>query len=176
MENERGVDNLKNVIIIIMKIIITIRRPAMPGSNVLHGKLTDRGFRLTFSRQVILNLFQAKPQDLSAEDVFFAVHRKYPGIGIATVYRNLEILTRAGLLSKFDFGDGPSRYEITSETKKGHHHHLICTRCGRIINYSDFMEKEVKFIQELEAELSKKYNFKIENHQIHFQGLCDECQ
>jgi len=66
-----------------------------------------------------------------------------------------------GLIRKFNFGDGCSRYELTTEAHKGHHHHLICTRCGRIIDYNDFMEKEVKFIKELEAELATKYKFKI---------------
>jgi len=81
-----------------------------------------------------------------------------------------------GLVFKFDFGDGKSRYELASEAVKGHHHHMVCTRCGRIVDYSDFMEEEVKFIKGLEAELSKKHNFKIDKHQIHFYGLCERCQ
>lgn len=148
----------------------------MPRPKLLHGKLTDRGFRLTLPRQVILNLFQGNRQHLSADEVFLTVRSRYPGIGIATVYRNLEILARAGLLLKFDFGDRRSRYELAGESKEDHHHHLICTQCGRIIDYSDFMEKEVKFVKELETELSQKYNFKIQNHQIHFRGLCEKCQ
>ena len=144
--------------------------------HVLYGKLTDKGFRMTLPRQSILNLFQGNRQHLSADEVFLSVRSRYPGIGIATVYRNLEILARAGLLSKFDFGDGPSRYELAAESKEDHHHHLICTECGRIVDYSDFMEKEVKFVKELETELSRKYNFKIQNHQIHFRGLCEKCQ
>jgi len=53
---------------------------------------------------------------------------------------------------------------------------MICRQCGRIIDYSDFMDEEVKFIKDLEAELSKKHNFNINSHQIHFYGLCRECQ
>ncbi|MBA7672987.1 hypothetical protein ES703_81175 [subsurface metagenome] len=53
---------------------------------------------------------------------------------------------------------------------------MVCTRCGRIIDYSDFMDKEVEFMKGLEAELSKKHKFKINNHQIHFYGLCKRCQ
>jgi Fur family ferric uptake transcriptional regulator len=128
------------------------------------------------SREAILNAFGKDRKHLSAKDVFFAVRKKYPGIGFATVYRTLELLTRMGLILKLDFGDAMSRYELASATSKGHHHHMICSRCGRIIDYSDFMDEEVKFIKDLEAELSKKHNFKINSHQIHLYGLCRECR
>jgi Fur family ferric uptake transcriptional regulator len=113
---------------------------------------------------------------LSAEEVFLLTHKNYPGIGLATVYRTLNLLTQMGLIRKFNFGDGRSRYELTTKSEKGHHHHLVCTQCGRIIDYNDFMEKEVKFIKELEAELADKHKFKINSHQIYFYGLCDKCQ
>ncbi len=142
----------------------------------LSGKLADRGLRLTVPRETIVNVLAKTPKHLSAEDVFFAVHNRHPGIGLATVYRTLELLTRIGLILKFDFGDGKSRYELADETSKGHHHHMICNRCGRIIDYSDFMDKEVKFVKDLEAELSRKHEFKINSHQIYLYGLCGGCQ
>jgi Fur family ferric uptake transcriptional regulator len=160
----------------ILKIIIIIMRLPMRRPGLLHATLAHRGFRLTLSREAILNVFRKDRKHLSAEDVFFAVRKKYPGIGFATVYRTLDLLTRMGLVLKFDFGDGRSRYELASQASKGHHHHMICRRCGRIIDYSDFMDEEVKFIKDLEAELSRKHNFKINSHQIHFYGLCRECQ
>ena len=148
----------------------------MLGSPWCRGRFRDAGFRLTLPRQAILNVFIQNPKHLSAEEVFLLLHKDYPGIGLATVYRTLDLLTQMGLIFKFDFGDGRSRYELADETIKAHHHHLICTRCGRIIDYSDFAEKEKKFIKELETELSKKYKFKISSHQVHFYGLCEECQ
>ncbi|MCK4926557.1 transcriptional repressor [Candidatus Aerophobetes bacterium] len=148
----------------------------MAGPPWLHGRLRNAGFRLTLPREAILNVFAENPKHLSAEEVFLSVHEKYPGVGLATVYRTLDLLTQVGLVFKFDFGDGKSRYELASEAVKGHHHHMVCTRCGRIVDYSDFMEEEVKFIKGLEAELSKKHNFKIDKHQIHFYGLCEGCR
>jgi len=141
-----------------------------------HRRFKDEGFRLTIPRQAILDVFSKNPKHLSAEEIFLLVHRNYPGIGLATVYRTLDLLTQMGIIFKFDFGDGRSRYELADEATKGHHHHLICIRCGRIIDYSDFMEKEEKFTKELETELSQKYKFKINSHQIHFYGLCGKCQ
>ncbi|MCD6083662.1 transcriptional repressor [Candidatus Aerophobetes bacterium] len=141
-----------------------------------YGKLRRKGFRLTSPRQAILDVLAQNPRHLSAEEVFLLTHKSHPGIGLATVYRTLNLLTQVGIIRKFDFGDGRSRYELTAEEEEEHHHHLVCIRCGRIINYSDFMEKEKKFIKDLEAELSKKYQFKINSHQIYFYGLCKECQ
>jgi len=148
----------------------------MPGPPWSHRRLTNAGFRLTWPRQVILDVLGQNPQHLSAEEIFFHVHQFYPGIGLATVYRTLDLLTRTGLVFKFDFGDGRSRYELASEAAKGPHHHMICTRCGRIIDFGDFINGESKFIEELERELSKKHGFKINSHQIHFYGLCQDCQ
>lgn len=148
----------------------------MPGPLWSHGRFREAGFRLTLPRQVILNTLTQNPRHLSAEEIFLLVHKSYPGIGLATVYRTLDLLNQMRHVFKFDFGDGKSRYELADETIKAHHHHLICTQCGRIIDYSDLTEKEGKFIKELGIELSKKYKFKINSHQLHFYGLCEKCQ
>lgn len=148
----------------------------MSNPSRFQQRFTNAGFRLTLPRQAILNVLKKTQGHLNAEEIFLSINKNYPGVGFATVYRNLSLLTQMGLVSKFYFGDGQSRYELASEAIKGHHHHIICIRCGKIIDYSDFMEKEVKFIKELEEELSRKHNFKINNHQIHFYGLCERCQ
>ncbi len=148
----------------------------MSGPPWCHGRFRKAGFRLTLPRQAILDVFTQNPRHLSAEEIFLSVHKSYPGIGLATVYRTLDLLTQMGLTCKFDFGDGKSHYELADGTIKAHHHHLICTRCGRIIDYSDLAQKEVNFIKELETELSKNYKFKINSHQLHFYGRCEKCQ
>lgn len=149
------------------------------GDTVFHRyrfyeKFRGMGCRITLTRQAVLDILNRTPKHLSSEEVFVAVNKIYPGIGIATVYRTLDLLSRMGLIFKFEFGDGKSRYEL-AKSDKGHHHHLVCNGCGRIIDYSDFIDKEVKFVRELEEELAKKYKFKINSHQIHFYGLCEKC-
>ncbi len=84
----------------------------------LHGRFRKVGFRLTLPRQAILKVFAENPKHLSAEEIFLSVHENYPGIGFATVYRTLDLLTQMGLIFKFDFGDGRSRYELASEAIK----------------------------------------------------------
>ncbi|MCK5583723.1 MAG: transcriptional repressor, partial [Elusimicrobiales bacterium] len=113
---------------------------------------------------------------LSAEDIYLKVHTQYPNIGLTTVYRTLEVLAQMRLISKFDFGDGRARYELTKNSKKEHHHHLVCTNCNRIIDYTDFIDEEVELLNKTEKALSKKFNFEISNHLIQFYGLCEKCK
>ena len=141
------------------------------------GRFRGAGFRLTAPREAILDVLSRTQKHLSAEDVYMAVHKVYPAVGLTTVYRTLELLAQIGLVFKFDFGDGRARYEL-SEGPKGarHHHHLVCTNCGRVIDYTDFIDDEIELLQRTEKGLSKKYNFDITNHLIQFYGLCDRCR
>lgn len=104
------------------------------------------------------------------------VHPVYPNVGLTTVYRTLDVLSSLGLVSKLDFGDGRARYEMIQGPKESnHHHHLVCTKCNRVIDYDDFIDEEVELLKETEKGLGKKYNFKITNHVIQFYGLCSKC-
>jgi Fur family ferric uptake transcriptional regulator len=127
-------------------------------------------------RQAILDILSKADKHLSADDIYMKVHPKYPNIGLTTIYRTLDILANVGLLYKFDFGDGRARYELAEGPKRAnHHHHLVCTGCNRVIDYTDFVDEEIELLKETEKGLSKKYNFKITNHLIQFYGLCKEC-
>jgi len=139
------------------------------------GKFRGRGYRITVPRKAIVDVLHKKRGHLSAEDIYIEVHRLYPQIGLTTVYRTLELLTEMGLVFKFDFGDKKARYEL-SESVKGEHHHLICTRCRRVINYSEFIDEEIEFLKRAEKGLAKKYNFSINSHIIQFYGVCDKCR
>jgi len=128
-------------------------------------------------RQVILEVLSNTEEHLSAEEIYLLIHKVYPNIGLTTVYRTLDLLVDMGLVFKFDFGDKRARYELSQgPASKKHHHHLICTKCGRIIDYTDFIDEERELLQRTEAGLSEKYNFKVTSHLIQFYGLCDECQ
>ena len=142
-----------------------------------YNRFQDAGFRITVPRQVILDLLNKTDKHLSAEDIYLEVRKRYPAIGLTTVYRTLELLANMGLIFKFDFGDGRARYELSQgpEAMK-HHHHLVCTSCGRVIDYTELIEQERELVNRTEKELSGKYNFKIDSHQIQFLGLCEKCQ
>jgi Fur family ferric uptake transcriptional regulator len=147
------------------------------GPPWIHGKLKGCGHRLTVPRRAILSVLSKTPEHPSAEEIYLDVHRVYPSIGLTTVYRTLELLVQNGLVFKFDFGDGRARYELTETQKRiGHHHHLVCTGCGRIIDYTDFINDEIELLTRTEKGLTKKYGFKITNHLIQFYGICEKCR
>ena len=142
-----------------------------------HGRFRGCGYRITAPREAILDVLSKSDKHLSAEDIYIKIHTRYPVIGLTTIYRTLDLLTNIGLIFKFDFGDGRARYELVKGPKgKRHHHHLICTNCNRIIDYTDFIDEEIRLLEQTEKELLKKYNFKTANHLIQFYGLCEKCQ
>ncbi|MCP4651864.1 MAG: transcriptional repressor [Candidatus Omnitrophica bacterium] len=146
--------------------------------NLCHGRFKEYGYRLTMSRQAILDVLSKTKDHLSAEEIYHEVHKVYPSSGMSTVYRTLELLVDLGIVHKFHFGDGRSRYEIDrgEEHNDHHHHHLVCTKCQRVINYTDFIDDEIELLRRTEKGLSKKYNFKIVKHILQFYGLCERCK
>jgi len=139
-------------------------------------RLRNHGFRSTFTREIILETLEATSEHLSPEDIYKKIKTYYSTIGLATVYRTLEILIELGLVNKLDFDDGRKRYELAENvSSKTHHHHLICISCRKIIDYSDFLNDEIEFLNKIEKKLEMKHNFKIQDHFIGFTGLCSVC-
>ncbi len=141
-----------------------------------HTKFRGCGYRITLGREAILDVLAKSDKHLSAEDIYMKIHPRHPNTGLTTIYRTLDILADLGFVFKFDFGDGRARYEL-AEGPKGpdHHHHLVCTSCNRVIDYTDFIDEEIQLLRETEKGLSSKYNFKITNHLLQFYGLCENC-
>ena len=139
--------------------------------------LYNTGFRMTNPREVIIGILQNTDKHLSAEDIYVKALKVYPAIGLTTVYRTLDLFSQIGLVQKFDFGDGKARYELTGKVKtKAHHHHLICTGCKTVIDFTDFKREELELMNKIEKSLSEKHKFKIMHHTVHFHGLCERCQ
>ena len=132
--------------------------------------------RWTGPREAILQLLSRTTKHMSAKEIYANLHKLYPGIGLTTVYRTLDLLFQMGLIHKLSFGDGHNRYEFIPDEKTKHHHHLVCTRCGKIFNYSEFVDEELALVKKTEERLEKKYNFQIEDHNIEFLGICEVCQ
>ncbi|MCX7780572.1 MAG: transcriptional repressor [Negativicutes bacterium] len=137
----------------------------------VRDKFRERQYKLTPQRQTILQAFNDhRDQHLSAEDVYQIVRQRAPEIGLATVYRTLELLSELEVLQKLDFGDGRSRYEINETNTPHHHHHLICLSCGKVKEFEDDL------LETLETAIARKSNFLIMDHQLKFYGYCQECQ
>ena len=149
----------------------------MPSAYLLDDlkkKLQDSSYKLTHQRKVVLEVFVDNPgTHLSAEEVHDILKQRSADIGLATVYRSLELLCdkEIGILQKIEFGDGCSRYELNlTEPNTQQHHHLICTKCKRVTEFSEDM------LDALETDIMKKCGFKVTDHQVKFFGLCEECQ
>lgn len=142
----------------------------------LYGRLNKYCCRLTRPRQAILDVLDKTGKHLSAEEIYRKALKRSSDVGLSTIYRNLELLARIGLVWKFEAGDKKARYEIAGRPGENHHHHLICKKCNSIIDYSASVDDEKDFITEREKKLSSKYNFKIENHCVDFFGLCRKCR
>ena len=137
----------------------------------LRGKLYERGYKMTPQRKEILQIFVDHPEHLSAEDVYGLLREKESEIGLATVYRALDLLSKLGILVQIDFGDGCARYELnTADPNVHHHHHLICRKCKKVIEFDEDL------LDELEEVISRKSGFQILNHEVKFFGYCKDCQ
>ncbi|ERL25017.1 Fur family transcriptional regulator [Mitsuokella sp. oral taxon 131] len=146
--------------------------PKMFTMDDLRIKLQERQHKMTPQRQTVLQIFLDRPgKHLSAEDVHGLLRDEHSEIGLATVYRSLELLSDLGILQKMEFGDGCSRYEVnTTDPSQHHHHHLICTSCGKVLEFEDDL------LDDLEHDIMEKSQFKIHDHQVKFFGICKECQ
>ncbi len=134
-------------------------------------KLRANDYRMTPKREQVLRvLLENKDKHLSAEEVYNLVRLRAPDVGLATVYRTLELFTNFDVIHSVDFGDGRKRYEFGSHSDAGHrHHHLICFDCGKIIEVNEDL------LEELEERVTERYNFVISDHELKIFGWCKDC-
>ncbi|WP_424767161.1 Fur family transcriptional regulator [Paenibacillus sp. sgz302251] len=128
------------------------------------------GYKLTTQRGIILRVLLENEQDhLSAEGVFMLVKMKFSEIGLATVYRTLELLADLNIVQKMNFGDGVARYDLRGEDHEHMHHHLICDECGSL------HEIKEDWLFELEQRLEREYGFTVTDHRLDFTGTYKQC-
>ena len=134
-------------------------------------QLHESGFKLTPQREAtLLVLLENEKDHLSAEEIYFFVKKKNADIGLATVYRTLEILTDIKIVDKISFDDGVARYDLRKEGATHFHHHLLCLECGNI------EEIEEDLLREVEEIVEKDFSFFVKDHRLTFHGICRECQ
>ena len=129
----------------------------------------QKGLKYTEQREIVLNILINATDHLSAEEVYNEIKTQYPesNIGIATVYRALSFLEEVDLITSITFGTDGKKYESNA---KSHHDHLICTSCGKIV---EFLDDEIEKRQE---RIAKKNKFKITSHSMQLYGTCEDCQ
>ncbi|SHM52290.1 Fur family transcriptional regulator, ferric uptake regulator [Caldanaerovirga acetigignens] len=133
-------------------------------------KLRNREVKLTPQRKATLEVFLENPsRHMSTEEIYALVKKKFPEVGLATIYRTLLLFDECDIIKKLNFGDGCYRYEL-SEDEKHQHHHLVCLKCGQVYEFDDDL------LEELEHQIETKNEFKIIDHMVKFLGYCRKCQ
>lgn len=142
--------------------------------KLLKERLQEKGLKVTKQRQLVFDsLMKNKGRHMTAEEIFGQISKEYPQIGLATIYRTLQLFLELRLVDRINLDDGCVRYEIGHVFKDGakhNHHHLICTGCGKIQAVED------EFLDNLEQHIEAETGFKIENHEVKFYGRCKECR
>ena len=135
--------------------------------ELVKSKLRGEGFKLTTPRLAIIEYLVSVSDHPDVQQIYKGMRTEHPGIGIATIYRTLDLLERIGLLKVLKLESGHLRYEITRPGD--HHHHLICTGCGQVCEFGDCS------FQMIAATIEKKTRFKIRGHSLEAYGLCPRC-
>ncbi|MFA9463024.1 MAG: Fur family transcriptional regulator [Velocimicrobium sp.] len=140
--------------------------------NYFKQKLKDNGLKVTNQRIAVLEIFREHSgSHLSVEEIYDFVKKDYPEIGLATVYRTVQLLSELELIDKVNLDEGYVRYEIgmMDGQKAHHHHHLICLSCGKVFAFGEDM------LDSLEEHINQTQGFRVVNHEVKLFGYCKKC-
>jgi len=136
--------------------------------NKIVTLLRRSGYKLTPQRRQVISAIALSNEHLTPTAIYEKVHERYPNIGRVTIYRTLDILTQLGLICEVHAEGSCHSYLLRRPAE--HHHHLICSNCGRVVDFTDCD------LSELEHKLSQKTGFDIGGHLLEFSGRCPDCQ
>jgi Fur family ferric uptake transcriptional regulator len=128
--------------------------------------LDDHNLKRTRQREAILEVFLETTGHITSDDLYQRVRDRHANIGYTTVYRTMKIFCEAGLAIERNFEDGITRYEIPHE----HHDHLVCVRCGRIVEF------ECAMIESAQDRIAAEYGFRLLRHRHELYGHCPACR
>lgn len=136
----------------------------------IRAAFEEQGQRQTQPRSLIagrLTELAESGTDFTVEQLWHDLQRPDPHLGRATVFRAVEMLVGQGLLHRIEFGDGSHAYRACGD---GHHHHLTCVHCHRVVNV------DVCLAEESLEKVGKQNDFVIEGHTLTLYGLCPDCR
>ena len=131
-------------------------------------KLKSNGYKLTPQRIVVLDALAESRGCLTPAELYERVQRERPETGLVTIYRTLEIFANLDIICEIHSTGNGAAYMLRKPL--GHHHHLICSSCGIVEDFSDCD------LDDLEQRLSLLTGFDIERHLLELVGICHECQ
>lgn len=137
----------------------------MADKQAFEDQLKRAGYRCTAPRRVVLDVIARARRHLTPREVLAGAQARRAGLGRATVYRTLDLLTKIGLVRPLYIGDDGPRYART----EGGHHHMVCTGCGAVIEFEECLACKTG------ASVSQKHGFRIESHLLELYGRCRRC-
>lgn len=136
--------------------------------KIIASMLRQRGYKVTPQRRAVLNAIANDSDHLTPAEIYDRVRREHPDIGLVTVYRTLDMLDKLGLICEVHSAGNCRSYLLRRPS--GHHHHLICSDCGTVADYTDCD------IGELEQKVLGETGFEINGHLLEFTGRCRNCR
>lgn len=135
--------------------------------QALRTFIAKEGLKNSRQRETIAEVFFETSEHIRVEDILNRVREVDPKVSQATVYRTMKLLVECDLAEARQFQDGQTRYEVSDDD--GHHHdHLICTKCGKIIEFVDDR------IEQLQVEVAASFGFTVSDHKMELYGICDD--
>ncbi len=131
--------------------------------------LRSNHLKFTKQREAILSTLYHHSGHFTPEELYRLIKASNPDIktGIATVYRTLSLLENAGIVTSISFGAQGKKYELGV---KAHHDHIICTKCGKILEFFD------EVIEKKQERIAREFGFEMVDHSLKIFGICPDCQ
>ncbi|HET8731026.1 MAG TPA: ferric iron uptake transcriptional regulator [Moraxellaceae bacterium] len=135
--------------------------------SMSNQELRKAGLKVTLPRLKILELLEtSRLRHMSAEDVYKSLLDQGEDVSLATVYRVLTQFEAAGIVERHHFEGGHSVFELMDTA---HHDHLVCTSCGKVVEFKD------EVIEERQRQMAEAHGFSLTDHSLYLYGMCAEC-
>ena len=137
----------------------------MTTADPIERTLSRSGYRLTSPRRAVLDTMRGLGNHFTAEEVLHAS----PEVGRATIFRTMKLMRELGVICQVVLDDGNAVYQLADDPQADHHHHVICTECGRVTEFaSDGLERELE-------RLAVETGLEIDTHRLELYGRCVNC-
>ncbi len=136
----------------------------------VHLTLREAGLRHAEARERVIELLAEEPCALSAVEIKATLDDRGQRVGLASIYRALELFSEHGLVERVAVGPGLARFERSLPGGEHHHHHLVCEQCGRLVAFDDpALERAIHGV-------SRRLGVRVEHHEVLLRGACEDCE
>lgn len=139
----------------------------MVDATTIVDALEDAGYRLTSPRRALAELIGGRRGHFTAEDLLGESRRRRLGVTRATIFRSLDVLAELGLVERLDLPSGGHAF-VACEA--AHHHHIVCSSCGRS------SEVEDSGLEAVAASIGRQTGYRVDSHRLELFGLCPSCR